>query len=87
MELKQTQIKIDLNRLSYGAYMAYLKGEYGHDLPNLLAQVVVAWPFETDPSIPASYNGLGLLDLLAVQAALRDAIGEAVGGNSVRPSL
>lgn len=69
------QIKIDLNRLSYKAYRDFIAAGPAADELGLLAQVVVAWPFPSDPGERASYESLGLLDYLAVQAALRAAIG------------
>lgn len=75
-------IEIDLNRLSFGAYRAYLaQGDEADDIA-LLCQVVVAWDLPGDPADPASYDALGMLDLLRVQKALRaeiSALNDAAG--------
>jgi hypothetical protein len=72
-------VTIDLNRLTYRDYRDYLEGRL--DEIALLAKVVVRWPFAGNPSEVASYDALGMLDLLAVQKALRLAIQEAAPGN------
>lgn len=72
-------VTIDLNRLSYRDYRDYLEGRL--DEIAVLAKVVVRWPFAGNPSETASYDALGMLDLLAVQKALRLAIQEAAPGN------
>jgi len=70
-------VNIDLNRLTYRDYRSYL--ENGGDAIPLLTKVVTAWGYPGDPQDPASYENLGLLDLLRVQAALREAIQNALG--------
>lgn len=72
-------INIDLNRLTYREYRDFIEGRT--DEMTLLTKVVVAWPFAGSPSDPASYETLGMLDLLAVQKALRQAIQEVTSGN------
>jgi hypothetical protein len=76
-----SNIVIDLNRLTYREYRDFLAAGAAADEIGLLAKVVVAWDFAGDPADPASYDQLGLLDLLAVQGALRGAIAEATAGN------
>lgn len=73
-------IEIDLNRLSYREYREFVAAGAAADEIALLCKVVVAWDFAGDPSDAASYDNLGMLDLLSVQQALRNAIG-AVAGN------
>ncbi len=70
-------ICIDLNRLSYGQYQAFVSGDTAGDLIPLLATVVTTWPHPGDPSDPASYADLGMLDMLALAEALRAAIQQA----------
>lgn len=72
-------ITIDLNRLTYREYRDFIEGRI--DEMSLLTKVVVTWPFAGSPSDPASYETLGMLDLLAVQKALRQAIQEVTAGN------
>lgn len=78
-------IDIDLNRLRYQDYRRFLDAATPGDEIALLATVVRAWDFPGDPSDPASYGQLGLLDLLAVQRAvqqaLRAALAEHPAGN------
>lgn len=74
-------IIIDLNRLTYRDYCAYLDaGEAGDEI-GLLMKVVTAWDLPGDPSERESYDNLGMLDLLRVQKALRQAIAAATAGN------
>ena len=71
------KVEIDLNRLTYREYREFLAaGKIAHEI-GLLAKVVTAWDFDGDPTDPASYDALGMLDLLNVQAALRRAIKSA----------
>lgn len=72
-------IGVDLNRLTYREYRDYLDGKL--DEIAVLAKVVTAWPFAGNPSDLAAYDALGMLDLLAVQKALRAAIQAATSGN------
>ena len=72
-------IVIDLNRLTYREYRQFLAGEL--DEIALLAKVVTRWDFVGDPGEIASYDALGMLDWLAVQTALREAIQEITAGN------
>lgn len=74
-------IQIDLNRLSFAQYLAFLEAGEAADDFEILSKVVVAWPLPADPSDPASYPALGMLDLLAVQAAFREAVQGATSGN------
>ena len=74
-------VSIDLNRLTYREYREFLAAGENADEIGLLAKVVTAWDFAGDPADPASYEALGMLDLLVVQAALRTAIAEASAGN------
>ena len=74
-------VMIDLNRLTYREYREFLDAGDSADEIDLLAKVVTAWDFDGDPTDPASYDALGMLDLLAVQAALRQAIAGASAGN------
>jgi hypothetical protein len=74
-------IEIDLNRLSYKAYREFLAAGAAGDEIELLCQVVAAWPYPGDPQDRASYDDLGLLDWLALQQALRQAIQQATAGN------
>lgn len=74
-------ITIDLNRLTYREYRQFIEAGTQADEIAVLAKVVTAWPYAGDPSDPASYDQLGMLDLLAVQKALRHAIQEATSGN------
>jgi hypothetical protein len=76
-------IVIDLNRLTYREYRQYIEAGAAGDEIAILCKVVVAWEFEGDPADSTSYDDLGILDLLKVQAALREAIAEATGtGNT-----
>lgn len=73
-------ISIDLNRLTYAEFRELMQtSDNEGDTIALLTRVVTAWEFEGDPADPASYESLGLLDLLAIQKALRGAIAEALG--------
>lgn len=72
-------IHIDLNRLTYGEYRQFLAGEI--DEITLLTKVVAGWPFGGDPGAAASYDALGLVDWLHVQAALRESIQAITAGN------
>jgi hypothetical protein len=74
-------IEIDLNRLSYKAYREFLAAGAQGDEIGLLCQVVVRWPFPGEPQDRASYDRLGVLDVIAVQQALRQAITAAAAGN------
>ena len=81
------QLTIDLNRLTYREYQAYLAGD--RDEIDMLTTVVTAWQFEGNPSERTSYDALGIVDLIAVQQALREAIQSLMSaeGNSDAPSL
>lgn len=80
-------VSIDLNRLTYGDYQAFLAGDL--DEIEVLRRVIVAWDFAGDPAERESYTQLGLLDLLHVQRQLRSAIEALTSaeGNSAAPSL
>jgi hypothetical protein len=70
----QGTIEIDLNRLSYKDYRAFVEAGPAADELGLLCQVVRAWPFAGDPGQRASYEALGLADFMRVQTALQKAI-------------
>jgi len=72
-------ITIDLNRLTYRAWRDFIEAGEDADEIAMLTRVVTAWDLPGDPSDPASYEQLGMLDMLAVQGALRQAIAEANG--------
>ncbi|HLA43038.1 MAG TPA: hypothetical protein VJZ27_06360 [Aggregatilineales bacterium] len=73
----ESGIIIDLNRLSYREYRAFVDAGADADELDILTKVIIAWSFSGDPSERDSYESLGMLDLLAVQKSLRIAITEA----------
>ena len=77
-------IAIDLNRLSYKDWRDFVEAGADADEISILTRVVTAWDYPGDPADPASYDALGMLDMLTVQAALRSAITDATGSSATQ---
>jgi hypothetical protein len=76
------KVTFDFNRLSYRDYRHLSATSSAEDTFRLLALTVSAWDLEADPHDPASYEALGLVDLLAVVGQLRQALQGLMAGNS-----
>jgi hypothetical protein len=75
-------VVIDLNRLTYRAWRDFVDAGDEADEIEMLTRVVAEWDLPGDPSDPASYDALGMIDMLTVQQALRSAIAEATGSSA-----
>jgi hypothetical protein len=64
VEMKRWRMK------DYRQFMKATQESNFEDMFGLLSKVVVAWPYEGDPSVPESYDGLTMDEWLAVTKAV-----------------